>query len=94
MRLRCVAYQWSVNPLHRWLITHAIRLHTGDLDASWDRLEQETAREITEALDIGKLSLPDYLRWRATVIFERLSLELGRTRFWRRLHAWRVRLTG
>jgi hypothetical protein len=92
MRLRCMAYQWNVNSLHRWLITRAIKLHTEDLDESWERLEQQTGQEVAEALDISRLGLSEYLDWRWTVLRERALFELGQTRLRRLVHSWRLRL--
>lgn len=43
--LRRFAYDDPIiNPLHRWFLTKAIRIHAGDLDTEWRALEERTGR--------------------------------------------------
>lgn len=49
--LRSFAYlEPVVNPLHRWFLTKAIKIHCRDLDDSWRAFEQETGHLVFEIL--------------------------------------------
>ncbi len=41
-KLRDMAYSPRCNPLHRYFFTKAIKLHTGALNKTWSRIEDET----------------------------------------------------
>lgn len=55
-KLAELAYSFAVNPLHRYYFTKGIKLHTGDLDERWARVEHETGKLVYPVLaEIPKL---------------------------------------
>jgi hypothetical protein len=52
--IRGMAYHPWMNPLHRSFFMQAIRMHAGNLDESWDAIEEESARWAYDALTIGR----------------------------------------
>lgn len=58
-RLRSVAYgDPIINPLHRFFLSKAIKIHSGDLDERWRSLEEETGRMVFEILSRPPASTP------------------------------------
>jgi hypothetical protein len=77
--LRRSAYLWNVNGLHRLLFFHAIKLHVGDLDDEWRRVEEESCLLAFEALDISQLSIPALIVFGLWLLRHRIIIALIQT---------------
>ncbi|MGE3874299.1 MAG: hypothetical protein AB7F74_15215 [Parvibaculaceae bacterium] len=52
--VRGMAYHTEIDPVNRSFFLQAIRIHAGDLDEDWDKVEEESGRWAFEALTIGR----------------------------------------
>jgi hypothetical protein len=60
-KVGAVAYGQSVNPLHRYFFTKAIKLHSGDLNDNWQKKEEQTAYLVYRILRQDRFMAGSYL---------------------------------
>lgn len=60
-RVGALAYGVSVNPLHRYFFTKAIKLHCADLNDNWRHVEEKTARLVYRILREDRFLAGSYL---------------------------------